>query len=127
VFEDTIFNKDVYNGKKSYKSDYLFISFPTAMEYYLHWKQSNFYRRVVRTWRRRWRENGWRVFWKRKVGAKVLTWEEWRMEGEAGRGGLVERRRWRVEMALEAEGRSEWNGGDGEWRWRQRLEEGSER
>jgi len=30
-------------------------------------------------------------------------------------------------MALEAEGRSERNGRDGEWRWRQRLEIESER
>jgi len=49
---------------------------------------------------------------------------------EGGRGGkkrAVERRSWRVEMALKTEGRNEWNDGDREWRWRQRLEEGSKR
>lgn len=44
-------------------------------------------------------------FWKLKVGAKVLNWEEWWKEGERGRSrgrgrmhwkkkGIVRRRRW---------------------------------
>jgi len=62
------------------------------------------------------------VFWEEKYWSKSA---ELGRRTEGGRGGkkrAVERWSWRVEMALKTEGRNEWNDGDKEWRWCQRLE-----